>query len=643
MNVRDGAYYKTCYPDRILVMPSNNEDEVGHPPHKFNKGFNDMTVSLCNIDDLPYLSSIKDDEYYWTVEIPDDVEVKYHTTCLYVHVQNIILKEKHKVADMEIWKTIDKTDIMHKNPFAIKYMDISEPIIMKALEQNAAVLEVVEKENMFEKIGFKPKSVKVENICLDILKRNMSVFKYINHKSYKICKAALEYNIEYLADIKNPSDKILELAFSISKRSINHIKQTENICLKAISINPGTLKYIEDQTKEMCIKAVKLNAETLKYVRYEFRILEVFLAAVQNDGMALRYVLDDFNCGHSLERDFDDPQAFKDKYDITIEEYATLCSEAIKTNPDAFEFAHIQTEDMCKIAVKENFENLKFVKNKTEELCLLAVSINNRALDYICCDPTVYACKYGYYYGSKGYGIFHVTYKILIEAVKKDFKALQYLKFLKEEITHEQYYDIFNLGIKNNGCSIAYIEKEKLSTEEYYKLCLDAVRNNAASLQYISQHTEELYMEALQCKWNNSVLSFIKPKSETSCGLTHNLALKLAEKYKTTKGINLDNLNEFYKDEYDTCTRNMSYEDYIIMRINEIHMAIIQKSGHELQYVKHQTDKLCMAAVKQNGCALKFVKNQTEEICDAAVKQNYNALQSIKDKTIKDKCFNKYG
>ena len=65
----------------------------------------------------------------------------------------------------------------------------------------------------------------------------------------------------------------------------------------------------------------------------------------------------------------------------------------------------------------------------------------------------------------------------------------------------------------------------------------------------------------------------------------------------------------------------------------EVCLAVVQKDGNALKYVKHQTPEICLAAVKNNGASLRFVEEQTPKICLAAVRQNGLTLSYVKDQT----------
>ena len=59
--------------------------------------------------------------------------------------------------------------------------------------------------------------------------------------------------------------------------------------LAAVQNDGYALRYVKDQTAEIALAAVQADGEALRYVKDQTEA--VALAAVQNDGYALQYVL----------------------------------------------------------------------------------------------------------------------------------------------------------------------------------------------------------------------------------------------------------------------------------------------------------------------------------------------------------------
>lgn len=72
--------------------------------------------------------------------------------------------------------------------------------------------------------------------CLEAVKRNNQIFKYIRNQSPEICFEAVKrngYNLSYVKE------------------------QTPELCLEAVKQNGYSLKFVRHQTPEICLEAVK--------------------------------------------------------------------------------------------------------------------------------------------------------------------------------------------------------------------------------------------------------------------------------------------------------------------------------------------------------------------------------------------------
>ena len=112
----------------------------------------------------------------------------------------------------------------------------------------------------------------------------------------------------------------------------------------------GELEIWKD--REYCLRAVGLKSNILDYVQTE----ALCLAAVKQNGMALRYVRD---------------------------QTEEICMEAVKENGYALVYVGDQTEEMCMEAVKQNGVALQYVRDQTKKICMEAVRQNGWALAYV--------------------------------------------------------------------------------------------------------------------------------------------------------------------------------------------------------------------------------------------------------------------
>jgi hypothetical protein len=101
-------------------------------------------------------------------------------------------------------------------------------------------------------------------------------------------------------------------------------------------------------------------------------------AAVQKDGMSLRFVLDQSPhlCLLALQQN---GMALQ----LVVDQTPVLCQEAVYHNGLALEFVKVKTPELCQMAVSRNGLALEFVKVQTPMLCQEAVNHNGLALEFV--------------------------------------------------------------------------------------------------------------------------------------------------------------------------------------------------------------------------------------------------------------------
>lgn len=99
-----------------------------------------------------------------------------------------------------------------------------------------------------------------------------------------------------------------------------------------------------------------MNLRKMKKDTYDYFTREESLAAVKEDGYALRYVAN---------------------------QTEEICLAAVKQEGHALQYVANQTEEICLAAVKQDGYALSFVANQTEEICLAAVKQDGHALRYV--------------------------------------------------------------------------------------------------------------------------------------------------------------------------------------------------------------------------------------------------------------------
>ena len=166
-----------------------------------------------------------------------------------------------------------------------------------------------------------------------------------------------KYRRIYTSTEENLKERITNLITQDIK-FINLLKkeeQTEELCRLAVQQNGLALKYVKNQTEEICKLAVQQNVYALEYVKIE-QTEEICKLAVQEYGYVLQFVK---------------------------EQTEEICKLAVQEYGYVLQFVKEQTEEICKLAVQQNGNALQYVKKQTEKICKLAVQQHPSALCYV--------------------------------------------------------------------------------------------------------------------------------------------------------------------------------------------------------------------------------------------------------------------
>jgi hypothetical protein len=173
------------------------------------------------------------------------------------------------------------------------------------------------------------------------------------------CIYAIKQNSCIISLIKNFTDKTLLEVVKHSGHALDFIEQTNKFYKEAVKYHGYALEFVDiaKQTNEMCLDAVTQDGDNLLFV--ENQTEEICLAAVANYGISLKHV-------------------------YVEEQTEAIYLAAVTQNGLALDYVHgEQTEEVCLAAVMQNGLALQFVKNKTEKICLAAVLQNIAALKYV--------------------------------------------------------------------------------------------------------------------------------------------------------------------------------------------------------------------------------------------------------------------
>lgn len=142
----------------------------------------------------------------------------------------------------------------------------------------------------------------------------------------------------------------------------------------------GPLRRLAEFINEDCVPmdAVRENGYVLQYIKEEAQTPALCLAAVQERGLSLQFVVDQTPelCLAAIRQCY---AALR----YVREQTPELCLAAIHEDVAALEFVREQTPELCMTAVQRDGFALAFVREQTPALCLAAIQENEEAAQYV--------------------------------------------------------------------------------------------------------------------------------------------------------------------------------------------------------------------------------------------------------------------
>ena len=282
-----GKQFNSFYADQVFVKLTTKSEN--HNGYQFLTGLNIDNIPFhpegectpggiyfCLMEKMPLWLNYGHEPiiYARLVKIPNDAQVWVEDDKF--KADQIILEERQKTVDLEIWK----------DP---KYC-------LQAVKQNGYALQFV-KEQTVEmclaavQYGWALRFVKEQTpeICLAAVKQSGNAFQFVKEQTVDICLAAVKQNGLALQDVKEQTAEICLAAVQQNGCALQYVnEQTMKICLAAVQQNGYALKFVDEQTVEICLVAVQQNGRALESVKEQ--TAEICLAAVQQNGRALKYV-----------------------------------------------------------------------------------------------------------------------------------------------------------------------------------------------------------------------------------------------------------------------------------------------------------------------------------------------------------------
>jgi Domain of unknown function (DUF4116) len=300
-------------------------------------------------------------------------------------------------------------------------------------------------------------------ICLEAVKRNMGLMRYIREHTEALCIEAVTVNCMTLGIIKEQTHATCMAALRAHWDALAYIKvKTPELCLAAVNYHGESILLVREQTKEVCLAAVRQDIKALKHIKKQ--TTEICMAAVRHNGLALEFVAE-----------------------------------------------WLKTEEICLAAMANDPDALQFITHQTVEMCLFAVLQKGSALKHVAFNPD-----------AKPISRREFLYKCLL-AVEKEFKAsanprenLVCFAAIANAPDASQFIDEVTIGM----CRLTIAEKGEISKyvlpdikpitrREYYDICLLAIEQDYMAIKHAKHLTPEFFLE-----WHEKSKAKAKAKAE---------------------------------------------------------------------------------------------------------------------------------
>lgn len=310
--------------------------------------------------------------------------------------------------------------------------------------------------------------------------------------------------VDLVSISQHPNKFICAYAIFRNADLIQYARQSEDLCLLAITQKPSTFPYVKVQTHRLCSVAVALDVNNFKYVKDCFKTPGMYHDVVDSKNPELiglvdfQYLSPDlvdralpYLCvkvpepmsGFSTLTDpiFQEGELFApldDKLEKVVQE---ACEDLVKLDREFLRRVKNPTPKMVKKAVRNDWRAIKYVENPSDELCRIALKKDGRALKYIK-NPTDEICK---------------------EAIDRSCRAF--------ECIQRPSVDVCKHAIAKDYRSIMHIENP---SEE---ICLYALERDYRAMRYIKDPSEKTCLFAIEK--NSYALTYIKNPSDMACRL----------------------------------------------------------------------------------------------------------------------------
>ncbi|EGT3944937.1 TPA: hypothetical protein KOR49_002360 [Clostridioides difficile] len=237
-------------------------------------------------------------------------------------------------------------------------------------------------------------------------------------------------------------------------------------------------------------------------------------------------------------------------------------------------------------------------------------------------------------------------YRVCIEALKENGRALEYVRWDSVALLEEEIKQMCLTAVRRNGDSIEYINWNKLNlkTEDIVEICIEAVRSNCWAFKNIHwvQIVDNLSNEQIYLICLEAITSFgevLKYMNWDLLKLTdkqiYNLCLGAVEQESWNIAYIDDNLsahnkNKLYliaiKQNLDVIIFIDKYTEEILLGLSKMY-AIKDKD-----ILRRTIEERAKKAIKNDPSLIIYIKNQTYEICLEAIKMDGFCIELIENR-----------
>lgn len=437
-----------------------------------------------------------------------------------------------------------------------------------------------------------------------------------------LCEIAVRTHGSAIKYVENQTEELKWLAIRRLPQSLKHVKNpTKEMCLEAIKINWTAILYVTDPTDEMIEAAVESDSAVLEFVKQTPELCD---KALERDPFALSSIKSEFLTDEMLEEYLPiAPVIIPDRfnqhfYDIAVKADPSLILKVPK------EFV---TEKMCLRYVKSfnliqyHTSNKYVFPDMTDDSCPLFISdiVDECIPEEFRSSELLYeAAKHGYLFSE------NLTDDLIKTALAKNGWSIRKVPNPTDEM--------IELALSNTSLAIAEIKDQR---DEW---CWLSINKNPDALNFIRNPTNEMVAFCLK---KSGYLIGILDEKEITDEMKHiaieshpdSIAMIRQTEELVWKAIKLDPSSichiknptiEMYRYvidvdpevlvELEHPLKNLSEEEII-----EIYKNILSHSPYLIEKLKIQTEELCLWLVERHPKALKYIYEQTYDIVKVAM------------------------